>query len=315
MHFGLLVVIIASFSTNNVSGKKLDISIDTVSWSDYITGYKGIGIDSLSFRNFKENLVFVLEHNQRNHQNKLGLSPMMHLSKEQFELNFQENHDVIYPSFIYDSSIFSPLFGGMTNGKYYNWKDKNMIVVSDSYHGKPNSWIYTAKSVIESMYLIRYDLSVDLDIVNIRECSKNKKSAMVATVSDFLEYSSENPILLSSHRKSGSDCISVDITATAATIDQIDPIMTVTAESIHYGPLIVEMDLNFDSIKYYENGKVISPDSQNDSPNYSGLIVGYGREDDINYFIVQTFFGNNWGNEGTFKLNVNSNVIKYVYSL
>lgn len=304
------ILIIVTFFVTNAYEKNLELSIDRISWSDYIIHFKGIGIDSYSFRNFKENLVSILKHNN-DHLNIFGISPFLHLSKKQFEINFKENSQIIPHSFSYEPSIFNDLFHGIKNGEYYNWKDKNMIVISDSYNSKPNSWIYTLKSAIESFYLIRYDFNIDIDIVNIQECSVNP------SIYSFLEYSSMNSILLSSYKRKSSGCLNDE----SHSINKIDEIKIVRSNSIYSGPLIVEIDLNFDSIRYYQSstnfhsGKILLLESINKNPNYSALIVGFGRDVNTNYLIIQTFFGDNWGNKGTFKLDVNSNAIKNIYTI
>lgn len=319
MQFRAFIAFLAIFPMINVCGKNLELSIEKISWSEYITHFKGIGIDSSSFRNFKENLAHILKYNEKNPKNILGISPMLHLSREQFEMNFEENSQTGSQSFSYEPSIFNGLFSGMINGKYYNWKDKKMIVVSDSYDGKPNSWIYTAKSIIESLYMIRYDSIIDLDIINIRKCADNfyKSNIGFSKLYSFLEYSGVNSILLSSYKRVNSNCL-VD---ESHSVSEIERIKVVTSESIYFGPIIVEMDLNFDSIRYYQSSnnlqssKILLLESMNKIPNYSALIVGFGRELDTNYFIIQTFLGNSWGFEGTFKLDVNSNSIKSIYSI
>lgn len=80
---------------------------------------------------------------------------------------------------------------------------------------------------------------------------------------------------------------------------------------IYSGPLIIELSLNSLSIQYH-NPNIIY-DGNIGITNYYGLIVGYGRENNILYWIVQLSLGRKWSNDGLFKIKIDSSCINSVY--
>lgn len=80
---------------------------------------------------------------------------------------------------------------------------------------------------------------------------------------------------------------------------------------IYEGPLIIELHLNPYHIQYYNPNTIY--DNHLGNTNYYGLIVGYGKENNILYWIVQLSLGKNWGNDGLMKIKIDSECINAVY--
>ena len=55
---------IIMFFIITVYGNNIELSIETISWNEYISYFKNIRIDKTSFFNFKENIAFILKNNE-----------------------------------------------------------------------------------------------------------------------------------------------------------------------------------------------------------------------------------------------------------
>lgn len=291
-------------------------TLENISWSVYLKMYPEISLDSFSFRNFKENVAFGINNNKKNPDTIFGISPLLHLSKSQFNQRFEDN--TLEIPFYYNQISIIESFEEIKTDRYYNWLDKNILPNSVDSGNTASSWIYTSKSAIESYFMINFDQQYNLDITNIKACSydyvlSRKLRGNRLVNSPYIYLSSSNLFLIDTYERINDKCI--DTEDNIDTIWMSEEVRNVNFyDAIYSGPIVVELDLKFDQLQYYSN-EILSLKSDNIYPNYSGLIVGFGKEEFSSYFIIQTSFGSSWGDRGTFKLDINSNAIKYLYQI
>lgn len=69
------------------------------------------------------------------------------------------------------------------------------------------------------------------------------------------------------------------------------------------GPIAVRIDGSHDSLKHYSGGIYYEPDCSSYNVNLDVLAVGYGIEKSgEEYYILQNWLGEDWGEDGFFKL-------------
>lgn len=66
------------------------------------------------------------------------------------------------------------------------------------------------------------------------------------------------------------------------------------------GPVAVALDASY--LGSYASGIYTDTRCSADGLNHGALIVGYGTEDDQDYWIVKNSWGSLWGEQGYFKL-------------
>ncbi len=62
-----------------------------------------------------------------------------------------------------------------------------------------------------------------------------------------------------------------------------------------YGPVTVAIDASEWGFTYYSNGIYQSSTCNPNSNNHAVLVVGYGRENGIDYWIIKNSWGTSWG--------------------
>lgn len=72
------------------------------------------------------------------------------------------------------------------------------------------------------------------------------------------------------------------------------------------GPIAVAIDAT-ENLARYVGGILDDSICKNDTQNLAVLIVGYGREDHKDYYILKNSWGDKWGEKGYFRLLRNSN--------
>lgn len=66
------------------------------------------------------------------------------------------------------------------------------------------------------------------------------------------------------------------------------------------GPVAVALDASY--LASYASGIYTDTRCSADGLNHGALIVGYGTEDDQDYWIIKNSWGSLWGEQGYFKL-------------
>lgn len=54
--------------------------------------------------------------------------------------------------------------------------------------------------------------------------------------------------------------------------------------------------------QYYKSGILDFTWSFNNNWNNGGLLVGYGTENNTDYWIIQSYYGSQWGEDGYFRI-------------
>lgn len=73
------------------------------------------------------------------------------------------------------------------------------------------------------------------------------------------------------------------------------------------GPISVAIDAKQPSFQFYRSGVYYEPNCNDMEGNHGVLIVGYGRENGENYWIVKNSFGIWWGDRGYIKMSKDRN--------
>lgn len=279
------------------------IFLRDITWAEYKNYYPGILTKSNSFQIFKQNIEFILDSNE-----KAEISPFLHVDTKEFSKRFSVNEERIPDQFLYSASYYKNIF---RNNAYFNWRDKG--VTNDPKNIEVGSWIFVVKDIIETKIRLStgYEISVDKD--NILLCS------LVESPYWFLKRSLSNPILLSDYPRSFNErnkCIETLIDHNnKVESNSLQKLSTLNGKfNIYDSPVIVELYLDPTIVQFYD-GTILNLSSTNKESNYFAIIIGYGHDNDHDYWIIKMNFGVEWGNNGNLILDINSTAIKYTYQI
>ena len=75
------------------------------------------------------------------------------------------------------------------------------------------------------------------------------------------------------------------------------------ARAIQKGPIAVALQSDSMVFMQYAGG-IITDESCGHDVNHAGLVVGYGEENGLEYFLVKNSWGTAWGDKGYVKIGV-----------
>ncbi|XP_028827517.1 cathepsin L1-like [Denticeps clupeoides] len=73
------------------------------------------------------------------------------------------------------------------------------------------------------------------------------------------------------------------------------------------GPVSVAIDVNHDSFMSYQSGIYDEPACSSTDLDHAVLVVGYGTEDNQDFWLVKNSWGTEWGDQGYIKMSRNKN--------
>lgn len=311
LNFSLRAIYFFLFVLISVESKSL--SINEISWSEYIGTLKDSTIDSNSYKMFKDATIKITDHN-KDSQTKWGVTPFLHVSTDDFSKRFARSNELVLSEYNYKVEVAAKIFSQLPSNKYFSWADKEVLTTATD---DLIAWPNVVSSFVEIYYKIRSDLRFSVDTINIQSCYSG--------IYDALNSITKSNTLLSDYQRRNSDCIPMiihNLRERGYDYQEIRKIEAMSLPSfqeitssidIYSSPMIVEISVDsIENLQYYDNS-ILTLDSDEKSPNYSAIIIGYGKDGEVPYWIVRANFGSSWGFEGNFKLNPTSTGIKYIY--
>ncbi len=76
-------------------------------------------------------------------------------------------------------------------------------------------------------------------------------------------------------------------------------------KSLRHGPIAIALDANSFFFRFYESGVVDLPSEYSRGLNHAVMLVGYGKDDEGEHWIIQNSWGPEWGDKGFIKVRIN----------
>lgn len=234
-----------------------------------------------------------------------GITKFIDLSFNDFsfllndEISFRNYTDKIEPYSISISKIYPHLYNKLS----FNWVEKSVVKLSQDQGNKGISWAISSKNLLESIYYLSFYEIVSIDIYNIINCVKYNSPYWV------FEYGIISNFLITSEER--DNCIDTKNDDLKKIMDKVSGIYS--SANIFKSPFII--DLYVDNKFQHYTGGLLDMKCKTDKINYSALVVGFSKENNVIYWIASASFGTKWGENGFFKIPVLSNCIEYSYSV
>lgn len=260
------------------------------------------------FNVFVDNYKYIQEINNRENVSfTLKVNKFADLTNDEFQKLYLGSK--ISEPKASNCGVFSD--GGSTPPKNLDWRDKKIVTPVKDQGQCGSCWAFAATEVLESAYALKHNELPILAPQELVDCDKTSfgcsggypEQALIYIEQHGLEKESDYP-----YRASDGTCKGKD------TQYKLDKCFDVSANdekalqrAVALAPVLVVIEADQRVFQFYHSG-IIDGKSCGQNLDHAVQLVGYGQENDEEYWLVRNSWGEGWGENGYVKLQKNSGI-------
>ncbi len=264
------------------------------------------------FEIFKDNIDFIVTENQKENNYTLGINRFSDLTLDEYKNNFVKLDSNL------QSNYLSKRFGKKCEAMTYNqvdlpkdidWRNHNAVTSVKNQGQCGSCWSFSATGAIEGANAIYNNDLISLSEQQLVDCSSEYgnhacNGGLMDNAFEYVEdyglcIEEDYPYQASKGTCKSSDCKSAVTLRSCFDVPQNNELML--KEAVSQQPVSVAIEADTRVFQMYTGG-VITGDACGTNLDHGVLIVGYGNEDGIDYWLVKNSWGTSWGDNGYVKI-------------
>ena len=295
LKFGLYAIGLVYNSTN-------DVINDTVfpNHTDYVTFAEKYNktYDFNNYLIYKDNLNYINDMNSKNLTYNLEVNFFVDIKFNMVKFNkknechncFTESTDII--------------------PKSIDWRSKNAVTHVKNQGQCGNCWAFSSTGSIEGAWSIKNHNLYNLSEQMLTDCSRNygNNGCEGGLMDNAFKYIIDNGGLCTEKEYPyiGNDSICLqnqcnNVVKIKSYTDVKPNDETILKRAVAIGPVSVAIQANVSSFRFYKSGVYQDPEC-GDQLDHGVLVVGYGTDQDLDYWIVKNSWSPEWGDNGYIKI-------------
>ncbi|CAK1544306.1 unnamed protein product [Leptosia nina] len=191
----------------------------------------------------------------------------------------------------------------------FDWRSKNVVSRVKDQKMCGSCWAFGASGAVESEYAIKYKKIQEISEQQLVDCDKRSEGCSGSTELEFPFYhfiengamSEEDYPYEAKDASCKYDTSKVKIKLEGCRNLDVKNNEDKLKDLLHeYGPATIAIDAS--ALSGYTSGVVLADDCESDTVNHAVLLVGYGTEKDVPFWIIKNSWGESWGEKGYFRM-------------
>jgi C1A family cysteine protease len=253
---------------------------------------------------FRDNIKKIEQHNSGNYTFKLNVNEFTDLTVEEFkkQYNLGYGNNQIFggcKTFINDT---------VYNTEYYDWRDYGAVSSVKNQGQCGSCWAFSATASVESLYYINNKKLLNLseqelvDCIGLRNGCNGCNGGEITGAFDYISNSGicsydNYPYTSGTTKKTGKCVKCEDIYKIQGCYNVIEGNQIQLKTAVLQNPVSVAIEADTHYFQLYSEG-IISDIKCGTNLDHAVVVVGFGEENNIKYWIVKNSWGEDWGENG-----------------
>lgn len=279
-------------------------------WDNFMTFVKThnklySSIDTLHerFEIYRDNMEYAIQMNSESRNYTLGETYFADMTLEEFQ-----NYYVRTPLQSKSCNSYSPT--GKTTQDSWDWREHDKVTPVKDQGQCGSCWSFSATGAMEGAWSIAKGDLVSLSEQQLVDCSAGTKygnhGCNGGLMDGAFQYAIDNGMCTESsysYTAQNGQCQSCDVVVEMSSCQDVPPKNQVAMKEAVglIGPVSVAIEADTRTFQLYTSG-VLTSSACGTNLDHGVLVVGYGKEDNIEYWLVKNSWGTSWGENGYVKI-------------
>ena len=253
------------------------------------------------FEVFSENMKFIEHHNSLELNSTLGLTPFTDFTHEEYKNKLFRFRGPLFNK----CSKFELNENNLPNS--WDWRNKNAVTDVKDQGQCGSCWSFSATGAMEGAWSISNNELISLSEQQLVDCSSSygNHGCHGGLMDGAFEYVMDNGICSEEEygyvaKKGNCEQCTTVVELTGCSDVQPNNEM-VLKNAVHGTPVSVAIEADTREFQLYKSG-VITGDSCGTNLDHGVLIVGYGEDKGVKYWLVKNSWSTSWGDNGYVKI-------------
>ncbi|XP_043712590.1 cysteine proteinase RD21A-like isoform X1 [Telopea speciosissima] len=276
--------------------------------------YNALGEKEKKFEIFKDNLMFIDEHNAENHTYKLGLNRFADLTNEEYRAMYLGTKIDPKRRLSRTKSDRYAFRVGDSLPDSVDWRTKGAVVSVKDQGQCGSCWAFSTIAAVEGInQLVTGDL-ISLSEQELVDCDTSYNQGCNGGLMDYafqfiinnggIDTEEDYP-----YKASNGQCDQYRKNAKVVTIDSFEDVPTNDEKSLQKAvanqPISVAIEAGGRAFQLYQSG--VFSGMCGTELDHGVTAVGYGSDNGVDYWIVRNSWGSSWGESGYIRMERNLN--------